>query len=280
MEFVIREGRKVNVYFEENSNKNAPLAFFLHGAGGRFDQFRSLFPLFKANYSILSFDYVGHGNNEKPFMAGEYYSTEELIEDIKQVFNKFKPQNEEKSIIIGHSYGTALTTLLYPSFKESISSIILIGTCKNLPASANHPILYLPTWVLEWIRPIMHRPFIQRAYHSKTRLENTELISYEETNSNNPMHIMKHIAWGMKWPTTEHFNEIDCPCLLVAGEADLITPCTEIEMVKECIPSSKLVVISNSSHFPMLENIEETSTEMNSFLREHGLPEIQHRNKE
>ena len=124
------------------------------------------------------------------------------------------------------------------------------------------------------MRPLMHRPFLQKAYHAKTRAENNELISYEELNTYNPMYIMKYLAWGMKWPTTEDFNKIDCPCLLVSGDADLITPISEIELVKECIPSAELVVISDSSHFPMLENIEETKVEVNKFLQQVQLPTI------
>ena len=273
-EVLIREGRRVKVYYEQNEKDDAPLAYFLHGAGGRSDQFRTLFALFKANYSMLSFDYVGHGSSEKELMPGDYYKTEEILEDIKEIYNKYKQNRQNKTIVISHSYGTALTTFLYQSMKEEIESIVLIGTCKNIPAIANHPILYLPAWVLEWMRPLMHRPFLQRAYHAKTRAENNELISYEELNTFNPMYIVKHTAWGMKWPTTEDFSKIDCPCLLLSGDADLITPISEIELVKECIPSAELVIISDSSHFPMLENIEETKTEVNKFLLKVGLPNI------
>uniref|UniRef100_A0A7S4HZI8 AB hydrolase-1 domain-containing protein n=1 Tax=Vannella robusta TaxID=1487602 RepID=A0A7S4HZI8_9EUKA len=267
------EGRKVKLWYYPNNDQEAPIAYFIHGAGGRSDQFRTLTPLFRENYSILHFDFVGHGDSDKPPLGIEYYRAERIVEDLLHVYNKHK-QNT-RNIVICHSYGTALATMLYPSIKESVSAMIMIGTCKNMPGTARHPIIYLPVWALEWMRPMMRRPFINKAYHSKTRRNNTELIEYEDNCSKgNTMHVMKNLAWGMKWPTTEEFEAVECPCLLIGGEEDLLTPVSEMDQVHQCIPSSELIIAPNSGHFPMLENVEATAECIANFLLKNSLPPL------
>lgn len=267
----LREGRNVHVKYEEHESPEAPLAFFIHGAGGRCDQYRELFPHFRKEYSILTFDFVGHGNSQKPFNGLDYYCSKEIIEDIKFIFLKYQSHNN--NIVIAHSYGTALTTLVFPLINEYIKSVILIGTCKNIPSGVKHPIWYCPVWMLEWLRPMMNKPFVTKAYHTNTRENNQELIDYENSfATKNSMHVMKNLAWGMQWPNSDDFSKLSCPVLIIAGEEDDITPHQESIQVQELIPNSKLHIIKNSAHLPMLENPKETLQVINSFLEENNLP--------
>ena len=267
----IRPGRKVAIYYEEHEDKNAPLIYFVHGAGARSGQFRDLQPVFRPSCSLLSFDWTGHGKSEKILGGAEYYAASEMLEDVIAVFQKYN-NTDRKVILIAHSYGTSLSVQALPSLDKNICAIILIGTCLHVPASAHHPIWYLPDWCLERVRPWMRNPFVTKAYHPKTIAEKSDLIDYEASFSDqNPMHVMKHLAWGMRWPTLEQFQAVDRPCLLVGGESDKLTPVSELKAVQETIPNSQLEIMAESGHFPMLENSEETIPVIKRFLAEQGI---------
>ena len=270
----IRAGRTVAVYQEVHEDASAPLVFFIHGAGARSGQFRDLFPVFRSSYSLLSFDWVGHGQSEKPLQGASFYSAKEMLADVIAIFQRYSQGQEPTSaLFVGHSYGTSLATQAYELLKEDVKAMVLIGTCMNVPASARHPIWYLPDSLLEWIRPLMRGPFCSKAYHPCTLRDKVELMDYERTFSDkNAMHVMKHLAWGMEWPTTEQYEAIQCPCLLIGGESDQLTPVEEMEALHQSIEGSEISIIPEAGHFPMMENTVATLRVIQDFLVSHGFP--------
>ena len=260
----IRPGRKCYVNVLLNVNTSAPVAFFIHGAGGRSEQYSEILPLFESKYTIVLFDFLGHGNSDKPLTSFNLYSTSELLHDIEEIFNKYKANSG--NIIVAHSYGTALATKLYNNQNE-IEKIILIGACVNKPPGSSHFIWYLPAFILEYIRFVFRTPFRQRAFHPNTLQNNLQLILAEEAKSSkNPMFLMKSLCLGMIWATRDEFRNIQAPCLLIGGERDGITPVAELEELKNLIPNAVLEIIPSSGHIPMLENPDAVKQVITKFL--------------
>jgi pimeloyl-ACP methyl ester carboxylesterase len=270
----IREGRPISITAHQNPDPNAPVIFFVHGAGGRCDQFEVLYEDFLESCTLIVFDFLGHGNSAKPFHSASLYTTEELLADLEKIFENHKNKNGE-NILIGHSYGTCLAAKLQVRHPQNIKKLVLIGTCVNKPSGSSHMIWYLPSWILEWIRFMFRKPFRERAWHPHTLETNLALVDSEEVkSSSNSMFLMQSLCLGMQWVTREEFTAIGCPCLIIAGERDLLTPTGDIHILKSLIPDVRVEVIPLSGHFPMLENPVATKTIISSFIKE-GDPNFQ-----
>lgn len=63
---------------------------------------------------------------------------------------------------------------------------------------------------------------------------------------------------------------IDCPTLVVAGEADGITPVETMREIHAAIPGAKLEIIPNAGHLPPLEQPQRLAGVLRAFLE--GLP--------
>jgi pimeloyl-ACP methyl ester carboxylesterase len=263
----IREGRPIYLSANLHDNPEAPVIFFVHGAAGRSDQFELLYNDFHSTHSVIVFDLLGHGNSAKPLHSAVLYTTEELLADLEKIFENHKHKSGQNTVI-GHSYGTCLATKLCFRHKHEISHLVLIATCLNKPSGSSHLIWYLPSWILEWIRGMFRKPFRNMAWHPNTVANNLELVESEEVkSSSNSMFMMQSLCLGMSWATQEEFAGIECPCLIVAGERDLLTPTEEIQVLSTLMPNCTVEIIPHSAHFPMLENPDLTREIISRFVR-------------
>jgi len=62
--------------------------------------------------------------------------------------------------------------------------------------------------------------------------------------------------------------QIDVPTLVVAGDADKLTPLEQLEEIHRGIPGSRLVVISQAGHVPPIEQPRAFNAELRRFLDE------------
>lgn len=228
---------------------------------------------FSQFYTVVAFDWLGHGKSKKPDDWNAYNFTE-LIKDAEVVFKRFMGK---ENYIVGHSLGCALTIFLYQKFSASINKIVLVGGSNIQPPGTQMAIWYFPVMLLEWIRPFMAKPFRERAYHSTTneKVSNSfmsltlKLVDYEgEIASKNPMYVTKALCRQIQWPTEEQIKSIKVPTLVLHGEADLICAVENGKKLSELIPNSQWCVIKNTAHNLMLEKPDEVSKTIHKFLTE------------
>jgi len=90
-----KTNKKINV-FHLNKNSDSTV-FFVHGLGGRGEQFYQTIEYFKSNYdvNIVAYDWISHGGSSKS-QIWEDFSFGELCVDFKFVFLKFKSEKKKK----------------------------------------------------------------------------------------------------------------------------------------------------------------------------------------
>src|SRR5690348_2760615 len=104
----IRPGRFISITTHQNHGSDATI-FLFHGLGGNKNQWREQVNVLKENYSLIIPDLLGHGTSTKPKPTHHYnpYTFTELEADLEAIFQKYATRN---NIVIGHSYGGALST--------------------------------------------------------------------------------------------------------------------------------------------------------------------------
>eukprot|EP01080_Neovahlkampfia_damariscottae_P010197 gene10197-2616_t len=253
---------KLNLIHIENENKDEVL-FFVHGLGGRIEQFRFQINYFSKMYTIVGIDFVGHGSSYKDFENSSRYETDLILSDFKQIYLKYK---SKKNYIIGHSFGSCITMLLsqQDDVKMSISKLILLGSSSELPSGTKSIYWQLPTFFLNLTRPILSYFFSGSSYHINT---DSKIIEYEKSKTDlNSLFIFSSVLLGMKWPDKNEISNIKQPTLILIGETDGIMK--NGNELNTLIKNSKQVIISNSSHNLMLEQPDEINKLIDDFLKE------------
>jgi abhydrolase domain-containing protein 8 len=247
----VRPGRVLNLAHRPGS-AGAPTLFFAHGGGGNKDQWRFLWQAPQlANYHLVAWDLLGHGASETPKQA-QAYAWDELVADQLAIFDRFAG---DQNVFIAHSFGTALTLSSLVKLAEQqrlsqVTSVLLLGTQLQSPRGRN-PLLKLPTWVLQLLRPLLAKGFRDAAWHPQT---DPGLIAYEEKlTERNQLHVFKALLNQTRWIPEADLQQLHVPIQILAGEGDRLTPPEGGRVLHEKLPDSRFAVLERTAHQLMLE---------------------------
>ena len=86
----VRPGRLMNLDIRKNPASDTTI-FFIHGLGGRGEQWRNQIAFFQDKYSLIIPDLLGHGKSDKPKPGrNNPYDFIEFCRDLQIIFDKWK----------------------------------------------------------------------------------------------------------------------------------------------------------------------------------------------
>jgi pimeloyl-ACP methyl ester carboxylesterase len=208
--------------------------------------------LLSYDYNIVTFDYYGCGDSDKPHHHHDAYNTTNHHEDILAIYNKY---HTTKNILIGHSYGTTQIARLLSKIDSNTTSnttnttttntsttttttsssnttnttsnttgnikVILLGTAYQLP-NGGHPIFKLPVCILSLLSSYLSSQFVKVAFSSNTS-DDIKNISKSISGKNN-MTVVKYFYTQFEWATSSDWEALkDIDVLILQGKDDLIT---------------------------------------------------------
>lgn len=262
----VRPGRSLNLA-QRIVAEGAPTLFFAHGGGGNKDQWRFIWQDPRlAGYNLVAWDLLGHGASETPRRAAAY-AWDELVADQLAILERFAG---EQNILLAHSFGTALTLSALVKLQERqqlqrVSGVLLLGTQLQSPRGGS-PLLKLPSWLLELIRPVLSKGFRNAAWHPDT---DPALIAYEEKlTERNRLHVFKALLSQTRWIPEEQLAQLNVPIQILSGESDRLTPPEGGRALHEKLPGSHFAILDRTAHQLMLERPDLVSEHLLALLKQ------------
>eukprot|EP01091_Cochliopodium_minus_P001371 TRINITY_DN11233_c0_g1_i1.p1 TRINITY_DN11233_c0_g1~~TRINITY_DN11233_c0_g1_i1.p1 ORF type:complete len:303 (-),score=90.65 TRINITY_DN11233_c0_g1_i1:198-1070(-) len=272
-------GKKLNLTHRESQNKNDnnKNLFFVHGLGGRGDQFANFYEKINKQYSVTFWDFYGCGkskiDNSVPSKElYERFSGNSSILDLLEIFEKHK---KDKNILVGHSMGTRVIIgfLDYlsknkPEYLDSIEKVVLLGVFVD--TKYNPFMEYAHHYILEWIRPLIRNKVRKMNWHPNTDMK---IIENEETfTKSNTMYMIQAVFLQKIVITPEIFESISkinekIPFLIISGSSDLITPLEQAQLLESHLSNKEHVIVENCSHMIMFENPKDSLKHINDFCQ-------------
>lgn len=258
----IRPQRKMHLELHLQSESH-PTVFFIHGLGGRGMQWREQIRYFRDQYNLVIPDLLGHGESDKPKpRKTNPYHFLEFAQDLALLFDKFATH---KNILLGHSYGGALATWLAYEHQSKIQQLLLMAPISCKPNKLFPAVYHLPTFLLEWLRPVLEKQFQQCAF---APTDNPHLIETESlAGKKNSLYVIKAMLQGFRDIPSLDMTTLSVPTTTVLGKLDKIIPVTEVSTFYEKCPHHKIDWIDNASHMIMLEQ----PTRIADIFREQGV---------
>jgi pimeloyl-ACP methyl ester carboxylesterase len=192
-------------------------------------------------YRVIAVDLPGHGRSSP-------LPREIDIKLYSEIMAEFVSKTcREKPILVGHSMGGAITLLNAIEHPGSLRGVVLVCTGAKLG-------------VLPSIREGLRSRFEEtvkavvgpRQFSSKTNLQTIRFVTNEILKCKSGIAAGDYEACN-SFDVRQKLQSIAVPVLIIAGEEDKMTPVIWSSYMKENIPKSKLVVMRDSSHLPMLE---------------------------
>ncbi|GAB5037519.1 hydrolase [Nannochloropsis oceanica] len=222
----------------EEGEEEVVTVFLIHGAMATWRQFMRLLPSLSRYFRVVCFDAYGCGESPKPAgVDGSAFSTDELFEDLKEVYDRFKGKGG--NILVGHSFG-----------------LVLLASAYHVPDGGN-PIFTLPLPVLNLIKPIISQVFKSKAIDAHA--PSSVWKEQARGNQGNPMYIVKAFYRHLRWATIETIHSLACPCEVVHGETDGIIPLYQGRALAANLLKANFHVFRETGHQVMQERPAETA---------------------
>jgi len=230
----------LNIYYEKYGNsKNTIL--ILPGWGDTRKTFSYLIDYLKNYFTIYILDYPGFGNSN-------FLDTLDIYE-YSDIINEFVTLlHLENSILIGHSFGGRIISLLTTKYNILYKKIILI----NVAGLKEHNIkLFFKTIIYKILKKIKYLlPNKLKIKYQNYLFHKFASNDYKNLDKN----LYKTFQNVVKVNLKPYYKKINIDTLILWGEKDTITPISMAYKLKKLIKNSYLIKLSFLHHFPYLEN--------------------------
>ncbi len=256
------------IVYLENSVKSDETLLFVHGFGGNKDTWNRLVEALDDKYHVIVIDLPGHGESISEKTLGYTIS-----EQAKRVYAFVEAKHLKGLYLFGHSMGGAIALRYTINHPETLKALILIDSMgmvktksdgvKLVERSDKNPLydvcteerletllrysLYKPPYIPDIIK--------EAILQEKCERRDLEKVLYEDMYKD--VCCFREIA-----------KKIDIPTLILWGDKDRMTHIDNATLFHETIKESKLVILKEIGHVPILEDPERTADEVKKFIKQ------------
>lgn len=248
--------KDMSIYYEKYGD-NKKTILILPGWGNTRTTFTNIINFFKDNYTIYIIDYPGFGNSPIPEKELAIYDYTNLVRDFLDEMQIKNP------IIIAHSFGGRIATLLTGYYKEKIDKIIMIDAASIKPRKSIKAFIKQTTYkVLKKLTYLL--PKLKQEYYRQKLLKFFGSTDYQ--NLPNNMHkTFKNIV---NENLIYYLKNIESETLLLWGKLDKDTPLKDGYKMNNLIKNSALIIFPKGNHFSYLQYPYLTNKIIFEFIKE------------
>ncbi len=245
-----------SIYYEKYG-KSSKTILILPGWGDTRKTFSFLIDYLKNKYQIYIFDYPGFGNSIFPEKDLTIYDYTNLIRDF------ITDEQINNPIIIAHSFGGRIATLMSAYYKDDIDKLILIDIAGIKPRKNIFKLLKLYTYkLLKKLKILLPRK--KRSLYLKRLLNIFASSDYKVLDKSMQNSFKNIINEDLKY----YFKYINQDCLIIWGKKDKETPLKDAIYINKKIKKSTLIIYPNATHYSYLECPILTNELITYFLEE------------
>lgn len=245
----LRPGRTLNVQLlEPTAPPSGATVFLMHGAGGRFAQWRFVAPALRAaGHRVAGFDALGHGESPAP-RDWPAHAVHEWVADLRALIAR---EGGARNWLVGHSLGTwVVLQALLEGLPNAERAFLLAPPG---PGALPRPswLTYLPVPLLERFRPRLSAGFRAAAWAAEA---DPALVEEESALSDrNSLYVFKAMWRQPMALDAGALRGLGLPIKVLAGAADRLTPVAGARALAALLPGATLTELTQCGHQIPLE---------------------------
>ena len=272
--------RGVDHYYQwirhSNNPDPKPVMVFIHGWAGSGRYWESTAQELSEYFDCLLYDMRGFGRSNLPSNALELsYEMSDYADDLAILLDQL---GIAEISVQAHSMGASVATFFVNRYRDRVKQAIL--TCNGIfkydekAFKAFHKFgAYVVKFRYQWFLkiPLADRMFMARFLSRPIKksdrygfLEDFLLADYESALGTIFTSVSKEAVEVMP----QEFARIEVPTLLISGEKDQIIPAEMAKQAAELNEKIAYLEISNTGHFPMLEDSDSYLQGVRKFLQQ------------
>jgi pimeloyl-ACP methyl ester carboxylesterase len=263
MRFVELNGHRV-AYCDEGDPAAEPL-LLIHGVGGSSLAWVPLFAHLSDKYRVIAPDLLGHGQSDKPRADYSLGAFAVWLRDFLDALNI------PAATLVGHSLGGGIALQFVHQHRQYCRRLVLVnsgglgsdvsmplrllstpGAELLLPVIASRPAAFLGNGVLSVLtaRGIVESPRTQERWRKYFALA-------DAPGRHAFLRTLRSVV-DLRGQTVTALDRLpnlvgDVPTLIIAGAQDAVIPASHAQAAHAALPGSRLEIIDEAGHHPMLD---------------------------
>lgn len=262
-----------NLYYELRGDEDAKetVAFF-NGVMTTTTSWALYYPLFeRLNYKILLHDFKGQLQSDKPVGP---YTFKEHANDAKQLMDHL---GIKKVHIVSTSYGSQVALRFAVDYPQYVASLTIIDGTSEIDETTR---LFVDGWK-KLAQTGRGEDFFWGAvpslYYNDFVIKNKEFLEERAKGLNEidgeyfKGQVYLYETFMNDSMITNELCKITCPCNIIFGENDILTPRKFSEILAKSIKNSEFVIIPNCGHVTIFEQPETVTNNVLGFIVKNSL---------
>ena len=251
--------------YAENGNVTGEPLLLIHGFGGNKDNFTRIARQLEGYHLIIP-DLLGFGASSKP-MSADYRSEAQAV----RLHELLQAKGLAANIHVGgNSMGGAISVAYAAKYPSEVKSLWLVdsagfwsagihealagATLENNPLLINSNEDFYKMYDFVMYKP-PYLPKSVKAVFAQERIANKELHAK----------ILEQIVTDNVEERAKVIAQYKIPTLVVWGEKDQIIKPETVNLIKEIIPQSEVIMMPEVGHVPMVEALDKTADDYKAF---------------
>ena len=265
METIERDGVRIAYRMDGSHDAAAPWLVFSHSLACDHTMWDPQMDAF-ADFRILRVDTRGHGRSGAP--TGDY-PLELHADDLRAMLDALSIR---RCHFVGLSMGGMIGQQFALKYPGRFASMTLADTTSRYPAEAravwDERLALVRSRGMDAIVPSTLERWFTAAFRER---EPAVVARIGQLIRSTPVAGYAGCAYGIaRINLSARLASIDCPCLVVVGDADLGTPRPMAEEIVRALPGSRLHVIEHAAHLSNIEQPAEFNRVVRQFLASVG----------
>ena len=231
----------ISLYYEKHGEQGNTI-IILPGWGNTRPTFQNLISSLSASSTVYILDYPGFGNTKFPNHSMTIFDYADMIHSF------IVDLNLEDAVLIGHSFGGRILTLLDGYYHYPHEHFIFLD-CAGIRPKKTFQGWMKGKWY-QFLKKVGHLlPSKTREKYSSWLFQKFASPDYQALPKNMRTTFQNVVNTDLFY----YLRRMKSRVLLIWGEKDASTPLSDAEKMKKEIPNSELIVLKNLGHFPYLE---------------------------
>ena len=223
-----------------------------------------------AHFKVYALDFRGFGD------SGKQNTPPFKVESYVQMVNQFMEiLGIECAPILGHSMGGTVALAFALEFPERVTKVGAVGS----PIVGKSLNLFLRIAGLNWVQLAQRLPSVTHLIVTTLIRINTAQDSQrvrkmllQDVDKTSMESFFRSIGDLRQADLSPRLSELKMPVLGIYGKHDNIVDPRQAEVLQQCVPEAQTVTLSQSRHFPMLDEPAEFHTSVREFLASQPAP--------
>ncbi len=270
-------GRPMTVI--DTGGEDKPAIVFVHGLGGRWQNWLLSIPPFMATHRVVAMDLPGFGSSEMPAEKISIQGYARAVDALCQTLGI------ESAVFVGNSMGGFVSAELALSFATRVERLVLVSAAGlSIEHQRREPMLTSARLMASTARfvvarrdVIVRRPRLRRAalqgvvrYPEKLSVP----LTWEMLAGQGKPGFVDAMDALMSYSFRERLKEIEVPVLIVWGRNDMLVPIGDAERFEQLIgANARKEIFEDTGHVPMIERPTRFEALLRGFIEGETAPE-------